>query len=92
MWESVTAVDSNHDPVIYEGSAQRVVTVLNAGPGTVELQVWDVTKPTPDTKMVARLELRPGNTRTTGGSLVRARAIATLGGPAYAAIAWRVST
>lgn len=94
MWDSVTAVDESHAPIIYEGSSPKVVIVVNAGPGNVEILSWDSTKPDLKSPPIAKLELRPGNTKAISGSLVRANLRnKTSNDPSssiYAAIGWRI--
>ena len=40
MFDGVSYVDPNHDPIIHEGEDSATVIVMNAGPCTVELRTW----------------------------------------------------
>jgi hypothetical protein len=93
MWDAVTSVDDEHDPILYEGEESAVVIVTNAGPRVVEVVAWSITKPKRSEVPVSRLELRPGNTKAIRGSLVRARlheAQPTSDHRLHAAIGWRI--
>ena len=94
MWDSVTVVDEDHDPVLYEGQEPVVVIVMNTGPGPVIVQAWRKPDPPHGSEPFARLELRPGNIKAINGSLIRAKlASSTIGGPRrsdYAALGWTV--
>jgi hypothetical protein len=94
MWDAVTAVDEHHDPIIYEGDGAETVLVINAGPDTVELRAWLQTAPPPDMAPIARLEVRPGNSKAVRGALIRARIFGKdqfgHGGNRFAALGWRI--
>jgi hypothetical protein len=45
MWDGITYVDQNHNPIISEGKNAARVIVTNAGPWTVRLVGWPVTNP-----------------------------------------------
>lgn len=94
MWDSVSAVDQDHDPIIYEGKEPVVVIVMNAGPSSVIIQAWYKTDPPYGSEPFARLELRAGNIKAINGSLIRAKLVpSTIRGPRrsdYAALGWTV--
>ena len=85
MWHAVTPVMANeeHDPVLYESPKPANVLVLNAGPDHVVIRSW----PHPevyDKEPQINLEMRRGEQRIVGGTLVRAHCTG------FAAVAWRV--
>ena len=85
MWHAVSPVSSEHDPIVYEGHSAGIVSVINAGPGVVQVRAWseDIFRHhEPD----IALEMRPGNIRTISARLVRAH----LMHGDFCAIAWRV--
>jgi hypothetical protein len=69
MWMGVTYVDPNRSPVIHEGVAAAQVVVMNAGPGFVDLLVWQSAGPTPATASIV-MRLRPGDTRAASGPMI----------------------
>jgi hypothetical protein len=92
MFDGVTYIDPNHDPIIHEGEDAATVIVMNAGPFSIELRAWR--QPSADGDPFVRVRLWPGNTKSVNGSLIRARLAE---GPGYgnserrfAAIGWRV--
>jgi hypothetical protein len=101
--DGVTYVEPSYSPIIHEGMEPATVVITNAGPAGVEVRVWIELQP-PGTQQdpFARLELRPGNTRSVSGCLIRA-AIHTPHPPAmpqgrplpspaapFAALGWKV--
>jgi hypothetical protein len=92
MWDGVTYVDPSHSPIISEGNNAARVVVTNAGPSTVTLLGWPVTRPDSHTTPDINVRLWPGNTISVSTCLLRAN----LGeGPAlgpglFAALAWRI--
>ena len=86
MWDAVAPVTDEYDPIVYEGGSPGAVSVLNAGPGIVQMRAWfnDISaREEPEIEMT----VRPGDSRLISGRLVRVRFIE--GRPEFAAIAWR---
>jgi hypothetical protein len=94
MWDGVTSIDEQHDPIVYEGEEQALVIVMNSGPGSVELISWKSNKPEREQEPMCRIELRPGNTKAVKGPLIRVRLHSEQWpgsrSPRHAAIGWRV--
>jgi hypothetical protein len=98
MWDGITHVAPNHDPIIYEGLRPATLVVTNAGPAGVSLLAWQSHAPK-DPKPDIQIQLWPGNTRSVSASLVRARLMEGVGvaapslkiPAAYAALGWRVT-
>ena len=91
MWDAVTAVNREYDPIIYEGTKPLAVVVTNSGPATVKILAWDKTCPAVGAKPVARLELRLGDSKAVRGCLVRAHLSDPDTQPIpFAAIGWRI--
>jgi hypothetical protein len=72
MWNAVSSVSANYDPVVYEGPADETVVILNAGPGTIEARAWTDPK-TFHEEPTSHLEMRPGDQRAISGTLIRLR-------------------
>ena len=85
MWHAVSPVASDYDPIVYEGKLIASVSVMNSGPGSMQVWAWteDISQ-RDDPEMT--LELRPGNTRIASARLLRAHLISG----DFCAIAWRV--
>jgi hypothetical protein len=95
MWHGVVPVSSGYDPIISETEAPAVLTVVNAGPGAVELRGWHDPQPRTDATPNVKMELRAGAMRTVQGRLFRVhiKAPDVHGGTQpgeFAAIAWRL--
>ena len=86
MWHGVAHVTNDYDTILYESPEPSNVLVLNAGPGNVDAQAWSEVPPEPQTKPQIGIELRPGDQRMLGGSLIRAH----LKSGNSAAVAWRL--
>jgi hypothetical protein len=86
MFHGVTYVDSSYSPIIHEGPTVNVV-VLNAGPATVLLNAWTEVPNASDKAPNLSMELRPGNSRSIGGSLIRAKIKVS---EQSAALGWRI--
>ena len=85
MWQAVSPVSSEHDPIVYEGRPNCVVAVMNAGPGFIQMRGWTENisrRDEPD----FQLELRSGDTRIVSACLLRARLLRGN----FCAIAWSV--
>ena len=85
MWHAVTPVgaDENYDPILYESPKPAHILVLNVGPADVIIRSW----PHPEDykkEPQIKLEMRRGEQRVVGGSLVRVHC------SGFAAVAWRV--
>lgn len=97
MWDAVTPVTSNYDPIVVESPFPVRVTVTNAGPHPIKLRAWDTRQPERQSAPESEMELRAGETRAVYGCLVRLHAItgdsdspAATPGPHFAAIGWRI--
>jgi hypothetical protein len=86
MWHGVAHVTNDYDTILYESPEPSNVLVLNAGPGNVDAQAWSEVPPVPQPKPQIGNELRPGDQRMLGGSLIRAH----LKSGNSAAVAWRL--
>jgi hypothetical protein len=86
MWHGVAHVTNDYDTILYESPEPSNVLVLNAGPGNVDAQAWSAVPPVPQPKPQIGIELRPGDQRMLGGSLIRAH----LKSGNSAAVAWRL--
>lgn len=101
--DGVTYVEPSYSPIIHEGMESATVVITNAGPAGIEVRVWiDRQPPGSEQEPTIRLELRPGNTRSVNGRLIRA-GIRTSPSPApaqphgvplpplqFAALGWKV--
>ncbi|MEK7996649.1 MAG: hypothetical protein AAB403_22835 [Planctomycetota bacterium] len=85
MWHAVAPVAADYDPILYESPVASNALVLNAGPGSIVVRAWVEIDSYGREPQIA-VELRPGDQRTLGGRLIRAR---LLDGK-YAAIAWHL--
>jgi len=93
--DGVTYVEPNHNPIIHEGMEPATVVITNAGPGGVEVRVWLELQPRGSKQdPFARLQLRPGNTRSVSGCLIRVAVHPSPPGlpltPQFAALGWKV--
>ncbi len=95
MWDSITYVEPSRHTVIHEGVDTAHIVITNAGPGNVDLLVWDISMPIPSAEPIYRMHMPPGNTRSTSGSMI---AVGLSGGKSthppqaasFAAVAWRI--
>jgi hypothetical protein len=85
MWHAVTPVTHNYDPIMYERPEPSNVLVLNAGPGIIVAAAWPDIQAYQQTPQIT-IQLRPGDQRVLGGSLIRAH----LHSGDFAAVAWCV--
>lgn len=85
MWHAVASVTKDHDPILYESPERAKLLLLNAGPGNVVARAWSEISEYHGEPRIT-VQLRPGDQRLLGGSLVRVR----LADGAFAAVAWRV--
>jgi hypothetical protein len=93
MFDGITYVDPNHDPIIHEGEDAATVIVMNAGPCTVELRGWRQAQA--DGEPYIRTRLWPGNTKSVNAHLIRAHSTEDgpdITGRRYAAIGWRIAS
>jgi hypothetical protein len=93
MWDGVTYVDPNHDPIIHEGRVAATAIVTNAGPCDILIRGWRSTKASGDPDI--QLRLFPGNTRSVSSELIRAKVVPGDRAPPpfpppFAAIGWRI--
>lgn len=79
MYHTILPVTNTHDPIIVEGESEIQMIIFNAGPSTIEAQVWQNWKGKVDGKYSnsdepnLQLELRAGNQKIVSGSFIRAR-------------------
>jgi hypothetical protein len=78
MYHTITPVISNHDPIIIEGGMETQILMFNAGPSTIEAQVWKDWKGKENGNYLEnsnepnfKLELRAGNQKIISGSFIR---------------------
>lgn len=78
MYHTVIPVTSDHNPIIVEGQLESQIIIFNAGPSTIEAQVWMNWKGKVDNKYAdnsnepnLRLELRAGSQKIISGSFIR---------------------
>src|SRR5437763_14004678 len=70
--DGVTYVEPSYSPIIHEGIEPATVVITNAGPAGVEVRVWaELLPPGSEQNPLARLQLRPGNTRSVSRRLIR---------------------
>jgi len=98
MWDGVTYVEPSRRPVIHEGFGVAHLVVGNAGPGTVDLMIWNEPMRDRHDPPSLRMRMPPGDTRSTSGPMI---AVALSDAPQqfaqerpcfpqFAAVAWRV--
>ncbi|TBF24880.1 MULTISPECIES: hypothetical protein [Rhizobium] len=93
MWDAITYVDPVHNPIISEGDTAAKLVILNAGPSSVRVQGWNMTKPDSGDPADINLKLWPGNAASVNANLIR---VGITDGPShtvlpsFAAIAWKV--
>lgn len=85
MWDAVTHVTDDYDPILYESPDGSNALVLNAGPGSILVRAW-LEIDTHGEEPHLKVELRPGDQRILGGRLIRARLMSGQ----CAAIGWRL--
>ncbi|HFK5543294.1 TPA: hypothetical protein ACG0AR_000134 [Elizabethkingia anophelis] len=79
MYHTILPVTDSHNPIIVEGESETKIIIFNAGPSTIEAQVWQNWKGKVDGKYLnseepnLQLELRAGNQKIISGSFIRAR-------------------
>ncbi|SRR5258705_11374315 len=78
MYHSIIPVTEDHNPIVVESSSETHVLIFNAGPSTIQAQVWLNWKGKVEGSYDSNskepnfiLELRPGNEKVVAGSLVR---------------------
>lgn len=91
MWDAVTYVETQHNPIISEGRQETKLLATNAGPGVVELLGWHTPAPGEGKEADIKVQLRPGNTTSIAACLIRARLVKD---PSvyslFAALGWRI--
>ncbi len=85
MWHAVASVTDDYDPILYERPEGSHALVLNAGPGSILVWAWPEIETYGKEPHLA-VELRPGDQRILGGSLIRAHLMSGK----CAAIGWRL--
>ena len=93
MWEGFVPVDSSYAPPVYE-RPQALITLYNAGPGTIVAKLWD-DPPQPDDSNARphsrAVQLRAGDTRTVAGAMVVLKFVDEPGlARKHAAAGWRI--
>jgi hypothetical protein len=80
MYHTITPVTGDHSPIIIEQPWSSQIILFNAGPGTVQAQIWtdwsgrkDGNFPSNAYEPNYSLELRAGNERIIGGAFVRVK-------------------
>lgn len=78
MYHTVLPVTTNHNPIVVEGQMKTQLIIFNAGPSSVEAEVWNnwdgnVDGDYPDNayKPNLKLELRAGNEKIISGCFIR---------------------
>lgn len=94
MWDGFVPVDTSYSPPVYEG-APALVTIHNAGPGTVIAEIWDNPPSEPDSGPRSHhhrsVQLRAGDTRTvTAGMIVVKFVNSSDQARLHAAVGWRL--
>ena len=86
------AVEEHPDPIIFEGDGSETAVVINAGSDAVELGAWSKAARPCVKAPLARLELRPGNTRIVRSALIRVSIFGKnklgQGGKRFAVVGW----
>lgn len=85
MWHAVTPVTQGYDPVLCERQEPSNILVLNAGPGNIKARAWSQVQVYQQQPQI-ELEMRPGDQKILGGSLIRVH----LDAGNFAAVAWRL--
>ena len=76
MWEGFAPVDASYSPPVYEGGP-ALMTLHNAGPGTIEARIWDQASPAegeksfPDRVVQLRASTAPGKFHSDHRSIQR---------------------
>lgn len=80
MYHTVIPVTSGHNPIVVEGQLESQIIIFNAGPSSIEAQVWIDWKGKVDNKYSDNanepnlsLELRAGSQKIISGSFIRVR-------------------
>lgn len=80
MYHTVIPVTSRHNPIVVEGQLESQIIIFNAGPSSIEAQVWMDWKGKVDNKYSDNanepnlsLELRAGSQKIISGSFIRVR-------------------
>ena len=80
MYHTVLPVTTNHNPIVVEGQIETQLIIFNAGPSSIEAQVWQNWKgkvndkyPDNSNEPNLKLELRAGSQKIVSGSFVRVR-------------------
>ncbi|AWH85219.1 hypothetical protein HYN59_08850 [Flavobacterium album] len=78
MYQIITPVTENHNPIIVEGNLLTQTLLFNAGPSVIEAQVWHRWRGKEKGKFQEdayepnfKIELRPGNQKIVTGSFIR---------------------
>jgi len=89
MWDGFAPVDSSYSPPSYEG-VPSVLTVHNAGPGAVSVELWDYAPSDPRSqgKYSGAVQLRAGDTRMVTVGMIVVRFLDN-GNDTHAAVGWR---
>jgi hypothetical protein len=92
MWDIVSPVTQDHDPIVYEGSRPQEALVINSGPGTFRIKAWHSLDSIEDEPQIS-VEVRPGDQRIVFGSLIRvAIEESSKSNPNFSAAGWRLVT
>jgi len=80
MYHTVLPVTTSHNPIVVEGEIETQLIIFNAGPSTIEAEIWQNWKGKVDGKYPENsrepnlsLELRAGSQKIVSGSFVRVK-------------------
>lgn len=97
MYHTIIPVTREHNPIVIEGQIETRVLIFNAGPSTVQAQVWQNWKSKRNDSYsdnsdepTLNLELRVGNQKIVSGSFIRIKLKDISDSKSFAAIGIRI--